>query len=575
MTDIPSATLFNYFIFLLVPFICGYIAKKIKISPIVGYIIGGLVLGNVFEGMISKDVVNHFAYFGIIFLLFTLGLEVNFDQILRLKRFIIFGGLLQLLFTIISIFFLSLLFGFSPLISFLIGVALSSSSTTLVAKILQDRGEEASLVGEIALGILMFQNLAFIPFLIIFNSITSNSISLLILTKDIIFALVKTSLIIVSLYYFGQKLIPILFNKMAKISRELLNLFIILFIFFVTYLSLVLQIPILIGVFIAGILVSQTLEHYHIFSQVRPLRDLLAVVFFIFIGLNIKFNLVFFSLPKIIVFSFLVIFVKAIIIFFIFLFLRFHSRTAFSLSLFLFQIDEDAFILMFSALTNKVVSYEDFLFVSTALLLTLTLTPIFIKNKEIIYYKFRRLIKKYLPFAEDFIRLRIDRNISPIDVLGLSDHVVICGYGRVGGDVGRALMGANIPFVAIDYDFQAVERARKKGTNIIYGDPTDIDILDYAEVDNAAILISAVPEKFSQEAIVLNAKKLNPKIFIITRTHEKDNQQRLKSLGVDLIIQPEFEASLAIIKKVLFAFKLSREEILAKVKRLKLEHGMG
>jgi CPA2 family monovalent cation:H+ antiporter-2 len=361
---------------------------------------------------------------------------------------------------------------------------------------------------------------------------------------------------------------------MARISRELLNLFIILFIFFVTYLSAVLQVPILIGVFMAGILVSQTLEHYHIFSQVRPLRDLLAVVFFVFIGLNIKFSLVFFALPKIIVFSFFVILFKALIILFIFLFLRFHSRTAFSLALFLFQIDEDAFILMFSAFKNKVVSYEDFLFVSTSVLLTLTLTPILIKNKDQIYFWTRKMTKKYLPFLEDFIKLRIDRNISPIDVLGLKGHVVVCGFGRVGGDVGRALMMADIPFVAIDYNFHAVEIAKKQGINIIYGDPMDIDVLDYAEVDNAVILISAVPEKFSQEAIVLNARKLNPKIFIITRIHRKDDQQRLKSLGVDLVVQPEFEASLTIIKKVLFAFKLSREEILGKVQRLKMEHGM-
>lgn len=574
MTEIPAAALFNYFIFLLIPFFCGYIAKKLKISPIVGYIIGGLVLGNLFGGMISKGTVNHFAYFGIILLLFTLGLEVNFRQILMLRRFIVFGGALQLFFSIIFVFILTLLFNFSPLKSFLIGIALSSSSTILVAKIIQDRGEENSLVGQIALGILMFQDLAFIPFLIIFLSIASGSISFLTLTKNIIFSVVEASLIVVFLYYFGQRFIPKLFDNIAQTSRELLNLFIIIFIFFVTYFSTILQVPILIGVFIAGILVSQSLEHYHIFSQVRPLRDLLAVVFFVFIGLNIKVNLVFFNLPTIIIFSFLVILIKAIIILLVFLFLRFHSRTAFSLAFFLFQIDEDAFILMFYAFQNKVVSYQDFLFINTSILITLTLTPILIKNKESIYFWLRRLIRKFLPFLEDFIKFRIDRDISPIDVLGLKNHVVICGYGRVGGDIGRALMMANIPFVAIDYDFQTVEKAKKEGINIMYGDPSDIDVLDYAEVDNAVMLISAVPEKFSQEAIVLNAKKLNPKIFVITRIHQKDSQSRLKDLGVDLVVQPELEASLSIIKKVFFAFRLSREEILDKIQRLKMEHGM-
>jgi len=427
MSEIPAATLFNYFLFLLIPFLAGYLAKKIRISPLVGYILGGLVLGNLFAEMISAEAINHFAYFGIILLLFTLGLEINFSQILRLRRFIIFGGIFQLCLSIIFIFLLGLIFSFPPLTSFLIGLALSSSSTTLVAKIIQDRGEETSLTGEIALGILMFQDLAFIPFLIIFTSITAGYLSFINVVKDIIFSLIKTSAIIVSLYYLGQKFIPQLFNKIAKISRELLNLFIILFIFFVTYLSSVLQIPTLIGVFIAGILVSQTLEHYHIFSQVRPLRDLLAVVFFVFIGTNIKLALIFSALPKIVVFSFMVVLLKAAIVLAIFLLLRFHSRTAFSLALFLFSIDEDAFILMFSAFKNGVVGYNDFLFIGACLLLTLILTPVLVKNKETIYQTLRRLIKKHLPFLEDFLRTKIDRDISPIDVLGLKNHVVICG----------------------------------------------------------------------------------------------------------------------------------------------------
>jgi CPA2 family monovalent cation:H+ antiporter-2 len=575
MTDIPSTTLFNFFLFLLIPFFFGYLAKKIKISPLVGYIFGGLILGNLFENIISKTTISNFAYFGIILLLFTLGLEVNFGQIVRLRRFIVIGGVLQLLISIIFIFFISFLFGFSPINSFLIGVALSSSSTSLVAKIIQDRGEENTLVGEIALGILMFQNLAFIPFLFIFTLVTSRTISFLVVIQDIVLSVIKASLIIFVLYYFGQKIIPKLFNQIAKVSRELLNLFIILFIFFVTYLSTVLQIPILIGVFIAGILVSQTLEHYHIFSQVRPLRDLLAVVFFVFMGVNIKLPLIYLGLPKIVFFSFLVIVIKAVVILIIFLALRFHSRSAFSLALLLFQIDEDAFILMFSAFGNGVVNFEDFLFVNISILLTLILTPIVVQNKDKIYQLIRKLTKKYLPFLEDFIKYRIDRDLSPIDVLNLSNHVVICGYGRIGGEIGRALMMANIPFVAIDYNFHIVEKAKKQGINIIYGDPGDIDVLDYAEVDNAAILISAVPEKFSQEAIVLNAKKLNPKIYVITRIHQRGSQRRLKDLGVDLVIQPEFEASLSIIKKTFFAFGLSREEILAKLQRLKMEHGMG
>ncbi len=574
MADIPINSLFSIFLFLLIPFSSAYFFRKIKISPIVGYIIGGLILGNFFGNLISLDLINNYAYFGIVLLLFTVGLEVNFSHIMRLKKFILVAGLLQLSISILLVYIISLFFDFSILKSFLIAIALSSSSTTLVAKIIQDRGEESSFVGELAIGILMFQDLAFIPFLIVFNSISANNTSFLSVFLDIIFSFTKATLIIYSLYYFGQKIIPLVFDRVAKASRELLNIFIILFIIFTTYISSLLGIPILIGVFISGILVSQTLEHCHIFSQIRPFRDILAVVFFVFIGLNIKFGVVAPMFLQILTFSTLVIFAKALLILIIFIFMKFHSRTAFALSMYLFQISENAFILMYFAFQNKVITYEDYLFIATSVLLTLAFTPIFIKNKDFVYLKIRSFIKKYLKFLDDYIVNRVDQDKSPIDDLNLKGHVIICGYGRVGGDIGRALLLSNVPFIAIDYNFQIVSRAKKQGINIIYGDPTDLNILDYAEAENAVALISAVPEKFSQEAIVLNAKKLNKDLVVITRVHKKDDQQRMKDLGVDFVIHPEFEASLSIIKKILCIFKLSKEDILGKVKRMKIEHGM-
>lgn len=574
MGEISTPIVFSFFIYLFVPFIFGALAKKIKISPLIGYIIGGLVLGNFFPNLINDQAIKNFAYFGILLLLFTLGLEINFSRILSFKKIIITAGLLQISFSVILISLLSGLFRFNLLQSFLIGIALASSSTTLVAKIIQDRGEEQSFIGEITIGILLFQDIAFIPFLIIFTSISGNNISPLVVTLDIFISFAKSALIITGLYYLGLKIIPWVFNKIARSSRELLNLFIILFIFFVTSLSLVLKIPTLIGVFIAGILLAQTLEHYHIFSEVRPFRDLLGVIFFVYIGSNIKLLTIAGFLPQILLFTMGIILIKILVTLFVFLVLRFHSKTSFSLALYLFQVDEDAFILLSSALFNKVISYNKYLFVITSTLITLILTPIIIKNKNKIYTLTRVFIKKYLPFLEKFIVYRIDSNQSPIDTLEIKNHVVICGYGRIGGYIGRSLMLANIPYVAIDYNLYQVEKAKKQGVNIIYGDPTDIDILDYAQVDEALILILALPERLAQETVVLNARKLNRDIFIISRVHRQSDQTRMKDLGANLVVQPEFEASLTIIKKIYLWHKMDKQDIINKIRRLKIEHGI-
>src|SRR3989339_666544 len=230
MGEISLSLALNFFLYLAIPFALAVVAKKTKISPLIGYIVGGLVIGNLFPELSTSDSIRSFAYFGIIFLLFTLGLETNFGRILVLKKFIVIGGLLQLFFSTLFVFFFSLLFKFNSLESFLIGIALSSSSTTLVAKIIQDRGEESSFIGEIAMGILMFQDIAFIPFLIIFTSITSKEISPMTVFFDTIIGLIKAGLIITCLYYIGKIIIPYVFNKIARASRELLNLFIVVFI---------------------------------------------------------------------------------------------------------------------------------------------------------------------------------------------------------------------------------------------------------------------------------------------------------------------------------------------------------
>lgn len=574
MGDISPNIIFNFFLFLCVPFALAAVSKKAKISPLIGYIVGGLVLGNLFPELTGTDTIKNFAYFGIVLLLFTVGLETNFNRLLTLKKYIFLGGGLQIGFSILAIFLLGLLFKFTLLESFLIGIALSSSSTTIVAKIIQDRGEESSFIGEIAMGILIFQDIAFIPFLIIFTSITAGSMSAVSVTWEIVISLFKATAIITVLYLLGQKLIPRVFNRIAKSSRELFNLFIIIFILFVAGLSIILKIPVLIGVFVSGILLAQTIEHYHIFSQVRPIRDLLGVIFFVYIGSNIQLDHVIGNFPAVLLFAFSVMLVKAIVILMVFLFMRFHSKTSFALSAYLFQIDEDAFILMSSAYLNGVMPQDKYLFVITVTLITLIVTPILIKNKDNVYKSIRAFIKSRIGVVENFLVTKVDGNRSPIDDLQIENHVVLCGYGRIGSYIGRSLIMANIPYIAIDYNLYTVEKARRAGVNIIYGDPSDMDILDYAQVEKAVIMILAVPEKNTQEAIVLNAKKLNRDLYVISRVHKEQDQTRMKDLGVDLVIQPEFEASLSIIRRIYMLHKMDKIDVVNKIKRLKIEHGL-
>jgi len=572
MGELPASLFFNASMFLLIPLVIAYIFKKNKISPIVGYMLGGIVLANFFGGLTNHASLDNFAYFGILLLMFTVGLETQFDRMLSLKKFIMYGGLLQLTFSAVVVSILSGLFGFTFVQSLLIGIALSSSSTTIVAKIIQDKGEEGSFVGELTMGILMFQDLAFIPFMVIFNSLTGESSTPLQIVQKIVIDVVFASLILAFAYYVGKRIAPIIFNKFALLSRELLNLFMLLSIFLTAYISTLLHISPFISIFVAGVIVAQTAEHHHIFSQIRPFRDILSIIFFIYIGMNINLGVLFPSLLPMLLFAVLVMTFKAIIIFLIFTSFKLHSKLSTYLALYLFQIDEDAFILMSVAYANKLFTQEQYMFIISTVLVSLLFTPTLIAKKEKVYKTFWHFIARFLPFLHSYVVKRIDRDKSSIDALDIKNHVVLCGYGRIGSYVGRALLLADIPFIAIDYNFQTVEKAKKLGVNIIYGDPSDIDMLDYAETEYAMAIVLALPDRFAQESIVINAKHLNKDIIVMSRVHKIIDHKRMKDLGVHVVVQPEFEASLSIIKKLLMLKHVSKDDIVKHISYFKKEH---
>ncbi len=573
MGDIAPTVLVQILLFLLFPLIGGYAAFKLKLPSIVGYIAGGILLGFVGKGILSGEFLSQFASVGIIFLLFTVGLEVNLESLKRFGKYTVYGGLLQIAITTVSVFILSFLFQFDLRAALLLGLAFSLSSTAIVSKIIQEKGEESSLTGNLALGILVLQDLAAIPLIILVTAMGTNGGAVEFI-KALFLGTFRAAFVLICIYFVGKKVVPFVFSKVTKISRETLNLFTIFFIFVAVYVFSVLGLSAGIAAFIAGVLVGQTLQHYHIFSQIRPLRDLFTVLFFVYLGITVDIGSIIFNLPAILLFTVILTFIKFVVVFFIFTKLKFHTRSSFSLGLLLTQVGEFAFVLLTQTLNSNLIASDTYHFAIATTLFTIALSPLLIQKRNILYTRTKAFIKNRIPDLDSYLSAHFDRDTSHIDVLELSDHVVLCGYGSVGKYIGRALMLSKIPYMAVDYNYYSVEQARRAGVDIIYGDCTDIDILDYAQVDTAAVLICAVPSKSAQENIILNAKTLNKKLLIFTRVNDEDQQQRMKDLGAEVVIQPEFEASLAIVRKIFMSFNIPKEDIAGKIKRLKIEHGM-
>lgn len=572
MSELPLDFLFNLIIFILFPFLGGMVMTKLRLPRMLGYILSGMALGVLTKGA-GDQFLSNIAQIGLILLLFTIGLETNINKLRRFGKLLIAVSVSQMVLTTMVFFSLVLLRGSTVLEAFIVAFAFSLSSTALVSKIIQEKGEEDSLMGSLTLGILILQDLLVIPFMIFLSSLGKEATGLDIVV-DIAITSGKTVFILAVMYLVGQKFAPFVFSKTAGVSKELLNLLTVLTVVSAVFVFSYLGLSPAIAAFAAGVIIGGTMEHYQIFSQMRPMRDLFTILFFVVMGATLDVGQLLAHLPGTILFVLVAMMCKFLIVDALFTYFRFHSKTAFSGALLLSQVGEFAFVVLKQGQEGGILSSDIYYFAIASTLVTITISPILIERKDYMYARIRKLIRARLPGLDHYIAHRIDSEPAHIDVLQLKNHVVICGYGRVGSYIGRALTLAQVPFIAIDYNSRIVEEQKKKGINIIYGDPSDIDILDFAEAEHATMLVSAVPDQFSQEMIVLNAKILNPKITILSRIAVDEYRQRIKDLGAEVVVQPEFEAALSIVKKVLVGFNIPKKDIVGKVKRLRIEHGM-
>ncbi len=554
----------------------GIAAKRLRQPPLLGYIAAGILFGNLSPKLASQEFLKQIAESGITLLLFTLGVEFSFHRLRPLLRSLLWAATTQIILSIF-IFLLGLLaLGFPFLPALFIASAAALSSTAVVVKILSERGDLETLPGEIATGWLVIQDLAVVPLMIILPAVagvvgggvptffgTIGTIALSIIKAVVALALIT---------YLGRVGIPQLLNKVAAIgSREVFLLATIGLVFLAATATYALGLSAGLGAFIAGLLVAETSQNHAIFAEVRPLRDLFAVIFFVTLGMVLPASFLLRQWPILVSLTVTVVFLKWFLVTGIMRFLGYHRKSAFLVGLYLTQISEFGFIIAQEGLGIKALSQDQYALLVALVFLTIFVSTPLLGGGHQLYYWLRHFLGKHWPriFPEN------DEKSVGDEQMNIADHIVICGYGRVGKYVGRALQMANVPFLVVDYNHNTVAELRGKGIPVVYGDPADKDVLDYAQVDLARAVIIAIPDRHTQEMIVTNAQSLSRRVRIICRTHHEEDQRHLKSLGVHTLVQPEFEAALAIVERLLADFGVAPEDISGKISRLKIEHGLG
>lgn len=568
--------LFTLFLLLFAALAGGLIAKALRLPLILGYIATGVFVGNVGSSVIDRSLVDHIAEGGVTLLLFTLGIEFSFHRLRAVLRTVSWAAILQMLLSFCLFLPLFLSFGFTFFPAMFIAIAASLSSTAVVVRLLSERGEMDTIPGEVLTGWLIVQDLAVIPVMMIIPTLGSiamtGSTSLVTTISVLGVNCIKAAIAIGTIIFLGKTGIPWVLNRVATIgSREIFLVTVIGLVFLSGTVAYTVGLSAALGAFIAGLLVAETSQNHTIFAEVRPLRDLFAVVFFVSLGMALPVSLLLPIVPLILLMTGVVIVVKAGIVYTLSRFLGYHRKTAFIVALGLTQMSEFGFIIARLGVTQGVLSQQHYALIIALVFITIMVSsPLFMNAPDIFYY----LRKKVRFLYPDFFPEKVEKEIFGKE-LSFRDHVVICGYGRVGKYVGRALTMAEIPFIVVDYNHTTVTSLRDKHIPVIYGDPADMDVLDYAQVDYAKAVVIAIPDRHTQEMVIANAQTLNSSIRIMCRTHHEQDQLRLKTLGVNTIIQPEFEAAIAITTKLLSQFGVNAVEIEGKIARLKIEHGLG
>lgn len=574
-----SVSVLLYLLLLLIAaFVGGSLFKAIKQPPVVGYLVAGLVLGIVFGDVGTRGEIEFLSELGVVLLLFTLGLEFSLNRLKKVARVAIFGGILQIMSTILFGTFFIRQFGFDFYSSLFMAAAFSLSSTAVVVKLLTDRGEMDTLPGEILIAWLIIQDLAVLPMMILLPTLGKElavgnvtTAGLLSLGQNVAFV----AAILVGLVLLGREVVPRVISKVAALnSRELLLLTVFGVAVAGGLATQLMGLSAAIGAFLAGLLIAESAHEHAVFTEIRPLRDLFALLFFTTLGLILPGGFLFTHFGQIVGIVGLIMLVKLIIVVILTLYLGYHAKTSLLVGVGLVEVGEFAFILARVGLAEKVVSLDVYsLILSVTLVSILFLPPLFTLAPRLYLYA-RNASKKHFPplYLRLFAHLE---HKDTLEELPFADHVVLCGYGRVGRYIGRALTMAKIPFIVIEYNHHKARELKEEGIPVVYGDPADVDILDFAQVDHARAVVIAIPDLHTQEMVITGSKQLNKKIQIFCRTHHEDHQKILKALGAENIIQPEFEAALSITQKILKNFGTKEGEIEGKLSRLKLEHGLG
>ena len=526
--------------------------RLLDIPAVLGYLVVGLLAGeHAFNWIHDRHVLEQIAEIGVVFLLFTIGLEVSIPRLIAMRN-IVFGiGVAQVIVSTLSTMVLGLWMGLSWQVAFAVGGALTMSSTAIVTKLLTENYELHLPHGNISLGVLLFQDLAVVPFLVLIPIFADQGDTSLLLPISL--ALAKGALAFVVIFYVGQHLVRPAVRAVANThSHELFTLFILLIALLAAWLTWQLGLSLAMGAFLAGIMLAETEFQHHIENEIRPFRDVLMGLFFISVGTQFDWHTIISEPIVITVLTLGLIIGKGGAITIITAIAGHGRGVAIKAGILLGQGSEFGFAVLAVAITTGLLSLDLSQPIIAAIILSMAISPLLIKYNEAIACRFDPVYRESLAKNENTIADACQN---------LEGHVILCGFGRTAQNLAQFLGRVGIPFIALEIEADIVNEAREAGEPVFLGDSSNPDILRHAGIARARVLVISFTEIKTSEHIAQAARTLNGEIPMIIRTRDDRHLERLLECGANEVIPDTVESSMMLARHTLSALGEEQQSI--------------
>ncbi|HTL62850.1 MAG TPA: cation:proton antiporter [Nitrospira sp.] len=565
MTD--YGVLSNLLVIFSVSIAVVFLFHQFRLPSIAGFLVAGALIGPHGLNLIGDiGTVQVLAEIGVVLLLFTIGIEFSLVQLASLRRLLFMAGPIQVGSVLVVAYVGAIGMGLRWQEGIFWGFLLSLSSTAIVLKALANRGDSDSIHGRTIIGILIFQDLAVVPMMlltpILASQVEGSGISVL---STLAKSMLVVGLIIAAAWYAVPKLLE---HIVRSRSRELFLLTIIVLCLGIAWLTSLGGLSLALGAFIAGLVISESEYSHQAMADVLPFRDSFNSLFFVSIGILMDWRVLVDHTVLVLGLLIAILLVKFLTGGAASLAMDIPPRSAFMVGVALAQVGEFSFLLAQQGQESGLLRgdpYQVFLAVSV---LSMIVTPFLMQWSPVMARRVEAVqrLRHWLPTRTEAHVLRTEGK-----QIRLKDHVIIVGYGLNGRNLARVLSETEIPHLALDLDGDTVRRESRHGVPIYYGDATNPNVLRHVKIEEAKVLVVAISDPFITRRTVQVAKLLNPKVRIVVRTRYLRELEELHDIGADDVVPEEFETSIEIFALVLRTYNLPQDFITMKAEQVRRE----